>query len=134
MKILFIFPNTGSQPGFNYGIAHLSAVLKKAGHGVELIHICEDLAPFPTEDEFIAAVRTAAPDLIGFSVVTNQWSVAEQLAAWARKASDAPLVCGGIHAMAAPHQILKTGLFDYVVRGEAESALLKLVEALASDA
>jgi len=32
MKILFIYPNAGSQLGFNYGIAHLSAVLKEAGH------------------------------------------------------------------------------------------------------
>lgn len=133
MKILFVYPNTGSQPGFNYGIAHLSAVLKKAGHSVGLIHICEDLAPVPTEVEFIAMVREAAPDLIGFSVVTNQWSVAEELAAWARKASDAPLVCGGIHAMAAPEQILKAELFDYIVRGEAESAMLELVETLVND-
>jgi len=31
MKILFLYPNAGSQLGFNYGIAHLSAVLKQAG-------------------------------------------------------------------------------------------------------
>jgi radical SAM superfamily enzyme YgiQ (UPF0313 family) len=133
MKVLFVYPNTASQPGFNYGIAYLSAVLKKAGHRVELIHVCEDLAPLPTEAEFVSRVRLAAPDLIGFSVVTNQWPVARQLASWARKAVDAPLVCGGIHAMATPQQILKTGLFDYVIRGEAESAMLDLVDRLAED-
>jgi radical SAM superfamily enzyme YgiQ (UPF0313 family) len=130
MKILFVYPNAGSQPGFNYGVAHLSAVLKKAGHRVELIHVCEALAPLPTENDFIGRVRAAAPDLIGFSVVTNQWPVARQLASWARKATDAPLVCGGIHAMAAPQQILETGLFDYVIRGEAELALPDLVKRL----
>ena len=36
MKILFIYPNAGSQLGFNYGIAHLSAILGKAGHRVAL--------------------------------------------------------------------------------------------------
>ena len=128
MKVLFIYPNTESQPGFNYGIAQLSAVLKQAGHCVELLHICEDLAPLPSEDEFIGIVRASAPGLIGFSVVTNQWPVAKQLASWARQATDAPLICGGIHAMAAPQQILETGLFDYIIRGEAESALLDLVE------
>jgi radical SAM superfamily enzyme YgiQ (UPF0313 family) len=75
-------------------------------------------------------VRAAAPDLIGFSVVTNQWQTAAQLAAWARKASAAPLVCGGIHTMAAPEQILQTGLFDYLIRGEAEEALPALVARL----
>ena len=34
MKILFIYPNAGSQLGFNYGISHLSAVLKEAGHEI----------------------------------------------------------------------------------------------------
>ena len=133
MKILFVFPNTESQPGFNYGIAHLSAVLKQAGHQVDLLHVCEDLAPLPTEAEFIRGIRATAPDLIGFSVVTNQWPVAEKLAGWARKACRAPIVCGGIHAMAAPDRILKTGLFDYVIRGEAEHALLELVNTIAGD-
>ena len=131
MKILFVFPNTGSQPGFNYGIAHLSGVLKQAGHSVELIHVCEELAPLPTENDFIQKIQASAPDLIGFSVVTNQWPVAEQLATWARRATNAPMVCGGIHAMAAPEQILRTGLFDYIIRGEAESALLELVNRIA---
>ena len=34
--MLFLYPNAGSQLGFNYGIAHLSAVLKQAGHDVVL--------------------------------------------------------------------------------------------------
>ena len=132
MKILFVYPNTGSQPGFNYGIAQLSAILKEAGHSIELIHICEDLAPLPTEKEFIKKVQASAPDLIGFSVVTNQWPLAEQLARWARQATNATMICGGIHAMAAPQQILDTGLFDYIVRGEAELSMLDLVERLAN--
>ena len=130
MKILFIYPNAGSQPGFSYGIAQLSAVLKQAGHRVELIHICEDLAPHPSEDEFIRRVKASAPDLIGLSVVTNQWPLAERLATWSRKATEVPIVCGGIHAMAAPEQILETGLFDYVIRGEAELPMLEFVNRL----
>jgi radical SAM superfamily enzyme YgiQ (UPF0313 family) len=128
MKILFIYPNAGSQPGFNYGIAHLSAVLKEAGHEVALWQLCEDIAPLPAEDEFIDRLQQEAADIIGFSVVTNQWPYTAQLAAWARKATRAPLVCGGIHTMAAGEEVLQSGLFDYIMRGEAEEALAEFVD------
>ena len=128
MKILFIYPNAGSQLGFNYGIAHLSAVLKEAGHEVALWQLCEDIAPLPAEDEFIDRLQQEAADIIGFSVVTNQWPYTAQLAAWARKATRAPLVCGGIHTMAAGEEVLQSGLFDYIMRGEAEEALAEFVD------
>jgi radical SAM superfamily enzyme YgiQ (UPF0313 family) len=128
MKILFIYPNAGSQLGFNYGIAHLSAVLKKAGHEVALWQLCEDITPLPSEQEFSNRLKQEAADIIGFSVVTNQWPYTAKLAAWARKASRAPLVCGGIHTMAAGEEVLQTGLFDYIMRGEAEEALAEFVD------
>ncbi|CAB1079490.1 hypothetical protein D1AOALGA4SA_7201 [Olavius algarvensis Delta 1 endosymbiont] len=128
MKILFIYPNAGSQPGFNYGIAHLSAVLKEAGHQVALWQLCEDIAALPSETEFIERLKSEAADIIGFSVVTNQWPYTARLAAWARKATRAPLVCGGIHTMAAGEEVLQSGLFDYIIRGEAEEALAEFVE------
>jgi anaerobic magnesium-protoporphyrin IX monomethyl ester cyclase len=131
MKILFIYPNSGSQLGFSYGIAHMSAVLKQAGHIVDLWQLCEDIAPLPSREDFIKRLKETAPDVVGFSVVTNQWPYAKKLAAWAREATSALLVCGGIHAMAAPEEILKTGLFDYVFRGEAEAAFLEFVEKMA---
>ncbi len=128
MKILFIYPNAGSQTGFNYGIAHLSAVLKEAGHDVVLWQLCEEIEPLPTETQFIDRVRREEAGIIGFSVVTNQWPYTRKLAAWARRATDAPLVCGGIHALAAGEQVLQSGDFDYIIRGEAEEAFAEFVE------
>jgi anaerobic magnesium-protoporphyrin IX monomethyl ester cyclase len=132
MKILFIFPNTNSQTGFHYGISHMSAVLKQAGHAVELWQLCEDVAPLPSKEEFVYRIKQISPDVIGFSVVTNQWLYARELAAWAKKATPATLVCGGVHTMAAGEEILQTGLFDYIIRGEAEDAFLEFVETLDS--
>ena len=128
MKILFIYPNAGSQLGFNYGIAHLSAVLKEAGHNVALWQLCEDIEPLPSEEWFIKRLKQEAADIIGFSVVTNQWPYARKLASWARKATRAPIVCGGIHTMAAAEEVLQSGVFDYIIRGEAEEALAEFVE------
>jgi len=128
MKILFIYPNAGSQTGFNYGIAHLSAVLKEAGHKVALWQLCDDIEPLPTEAQFIDRVRQETADIIGFSVVTNQWPYTRKLAAWTRRATDALRVCGGIHTMAAGEQVLQSGDFDYIIRGEAEEAFAEFVE------
>jgi len=109
----------------------MSAVLKQAGHIVDLWQLCEDIAPLPSKEEFISRLKRIAPDIVGFSVVTNQWPYAKKLASWAREATSAPLVCGGIHAMAAAEEILQTSSFDYIFRGEAEEAFLEFVEKMA---
>jgi hypothetical protein len=54
MKIFLIYPNSGSQVGFNYGASHIAAVLKAAGHQVRFWQLCEDLEPLPDKNEFIA--------------------------------------------------------------------------------
>ena len=133
MKILFLYPNAGSQLGFNYGIAHLSAVLKQAGHEVALWQLCDDIEPLPSEEQFIKRLQQESADIIGFSVVTNQWAYAKKLAAWARKATNAPLVCGGIHTMAAAEEILRSQVFDFIIRGEAEEALAEFVDRLSKN-
>ena len=133
MKILFLYPNAGSQLGFNYGIAHLSAVLKQAGHDVALWQLCDDIEALPSEEQFITRLQREAADIIGFSVVTNQWPYAKKLAAWARKATKVPLVCGGIHTMAAAEEILQSRVFDFIIRGEAEEAFEEFVDRLSQN-
>ncbi len=130
MKILFIYPSTESQLGFNYGVAHMASVLKDAGHQVGFWQLCEDIEPLPDEEEFIRRVISQKPDIIAFSVVTNQWPYTQKLASWARKKLSIPFVIGGIHALVNTREILDTGLFDYVFRGECEEAFLEFVEKL----
>jgi radical SAM superfamily enzyme YgiQ (UPF0313 family) len=128
MKILFIYPSAGSQLGFNYGVAHIASVLKQAGHQVAFWQLCEDIEPLPTEEEFVARLTAEKPDILGFSVVTNQWAYTQTLARWVRRKLSVPFVLGGIHALAGAREILETGLFDYVFRGECEEAFLEFVE------
>lgn len=129
MKILFLYPNRGAQFGFQYGIAQLSSVLKAAGHDTALWQLCEELGPLPTYEQFAARLAAEAPDVVGFSIVTPQWPYARELARWARRAAPAALlVGGGIHVLAAAREVLESGCFDLIVRGEAEEAFLELVE------
>jgi len=130
MKIFFIYPSADSQLGFNYGVSHMASVLKEAGHRIAFWELCEELEPLPTEEQFLARIAEEEPDILAFSVVTNQWSYAQKLASWARKTCSKPFVLGGVHALAGAEEILKTGLFDYVFRGECEDAFLEFVQRL----
>ena len=130
MKIFFLYPNADSQVGFNYGISHMAALLRRAGHDVAFRQLCEELAPLPGRDEIINRVKLEKPDLLAFSVVTNQWEYARKLASWIKQDLSLTTICGGVHALAAPEQILNSGVFDYIMRGECEEAFLEFVERL----
>ena len=130
MRILFIYPNLQAQIGFNYGVAYLSAVLRQNGHVSRLLNVNERLG-YPLDiKRIISDVKRFSPDLVGFSVVSNQLQYALEIGKAIRPHTDAPFVCGGIHATMAPQEVLETGVFDYVCVGEGEEALLDLVNAL----
>lgn len=133
MKVLFLYPNADSQVGFNYGVSHISAVLRRAGHDVVFWQLCEELGPLPGREEFINRVKSEKPDVLAFSVVTNQWEYAQTLASWVREDLSLTTICGGVHALVAPEQILESGVFDYIMRGECEEAFLEFVERLSQD-
>jgi radical SAM superfamily enzyme YgiQ (UPF0313 family) len=130
MKVLFIYPSAESQLGFNYGVSHIASVLKQAGYEVAFWQLCEDIEPLPSEEQFLARIAGEKPDILAFSVVTNQWRYTRMLASGARKEFSIPFVLGGIHALACTAEILQTGLFDYVFRGECEEAFLEFVQKL----
>ena len=130
MKILFIYPNLYAQIGFNYGIASLSAVLKEHGHLTSLININEKLG-YPLDLSRIKKeVEDFAPDLIGFSLLTNQYQHALTIARSIKEYCSVPIIAGGVHATMAPVETLRSDCFDFVCRGEGEEALLELMSSL----
>ncbi len=131
MKILFIYPSTDSQAGFNYGVAHMAALLKEAGHTVGFWQLCEEIEPLPGQEQFLERIARERPDVLAFSVVTNQWAYTQALARWARPRFAIPFVIGGVHTLSNAEEVLKTGLFDYAFRGECENAFPDFVNRLA---
>ena len=124
MKVLLIYPNVDCQVGFNYGLAFISAVLKRAGHATSLINLNEKLGPVPSPEEVAARVAAEAPGLVGMSIVTNQWSRSLEIAGAIKKAGDVPIIAGGVHPTMVPGEVLASGPFDYVCVGEGEEATL----------
>jgi len=130
MKILFIYPNLYAQIGFNYGVGYLSSFLKQHGHETALLNINDRLGYDFDLDRILSDVTAFAPDLIGFSVVTNQYSYTKKIAQHLRNHTNIPLAIGGVHATMAPEETLKTGLFDFLCVGEGELAMVDLADTL----
>lgn len=127
MKCLFIYPSWNVWSGYSEGICILSTLLKQAGHNVRLLYINENFFPFD-EKRIREEIRDYQPEVILFSVVSNQYWIARRIAHSIRTYSPVPLVIGGIHATSCPEECLKD--FNIVCRGEGEGAVVELVNAL----
>ncbi|MFB3854777.1 MAG: radical SAM protein [Vicinamibacterales bacterium] len=129
MRVLFIFCNFDDL-GSSDAICFLSAVLKRHGHETRLIHLNKEMGPDWSEASLERTAAAYRPSLIAFSVVSNQYKHVKAIAGCLRRATAAPMICGGIHATCQPREILDDNLFDYVCVGEGEVALLELVTKL----
>ncbi|HOO57204.1 MAG TPA: radical SAM protein [bacterium] len=138
MRVLFI--HLGRE---NLGIEYLSSMLKNAGHEVDLavdiglfglndnIYYSPFLeARFSQRASIIEKYRRLEPDVVCFSAYsgTFKWcgGVAEDL----KKIKDVPFIIGGSHITLAPEALAAVPAIDFGVRGEAESVITRIVEAL----
>lgn len=139
LKVLFLYNEVESL-----GIQYLSSALRHAGHETALLfdprlfdffrqeynsRLMKRLFSF--REELLERAVEYAPDVVGFQVLTanHDWCC-EYAAELKRRLPGVTIVAGGYHATANAESVLRTGLFDYVVRGEAEDALVELVDGL----
>lgn len=136
MKVLFFNPQ--QEMG---GIQCLSAFLKQAGHATALFNdprlFDNPWVKFPrlaelgdVTEEGLRAVERHSPDLIAFTVVSDDYPWA---LSWARRIKarfKTPIVFGNAHPTFHPEEVLRNPEVDYIVRGEGELTLLELVESL----
>ena len=133
MRVLFVYPNLNAEEGFNHGIADLSGALKARGHSTGLININEALYEVPTDDEIVEQVRAWRPDLVAFSVMSQQYRYALRLARKIKGALPAVQVAvGGVHAIMCTEEVKNDGLWDFIGVGECDEALPVLVDKLAA--
>jgi len=128
MRVLFIYPDISSSFShtFHYGIGSLGAILKKAGHEVELIHAKSDL----TRNSIAAKIQEYSPDLVAITATTPQFPFAVKYAQWVKEASSCLVICGGAHPTLAPDEVISNPAFDVICLGEGEQPLLEYVHAL----
>ena len=140
MRVLFVYNEVESL-----GLQYLSAALRHAGHATALAfdprlfdffrqeynsRLLKKLFSF--EQDILRRIEEWQPDVVGFSVLTAN---AEWCAHYARqiraRLPGVTIVAGGYHATANTETVLRSGHFDWVVRGEAEDGLVRLVNGLA---
>lgn len=125
------------------GVEYISAYLQRAGHQTALIFDPSlfELPPFMhkglarmsnRKNSLIERIAQFKPDLIGFSVVSDDYGWACDIAACIKKKMDVPIIFGGVHPSSVPGKVLKEDFVDYVCVGEGEDAVLELVESLNS--
>jgi len=135
MKIAFL--NIAYE---NLAVSILSAIAKKEGHTVKLLHaptLFKDgltrefkrLARiFSNDQQIFKHLKEYQPDLIAFSVVTFDYQRAIHYAAICRKlCPKAKIVFGGIHVSCVPEVVIANEFVDYVVIGEGENAFLEII-------
>lgn len=127
MRILFIYPDICTGSGrIQQGIAYVSSTLKKEGHETSLLHIKRQ----PSKERLCQAVSRIAPQLIGFSTTTNQYSYVQLFSRWIKEKFEVPIVCGGIHPTLVPDEVISNEDIDIVCIGEGEYPMLELANRL----
>jgi anaerobic magnesium-protoporphyrin IX monomethyl ester cyclase len=148
MKVLLIVPPSTLYPGdvhfasFPLGIGYLSAILERDGHEIEILDcVIEDQEPKKLENNTYHVglsweaiknrISKSNPDILGiscsYSVDINN---ALKIAAITKDIGEIPVIIGGAHSCALPHETLKDKNIDYVVIGEGEETLSLLLKSI----
>ncbi|KUG24589.1 radical sam domain protein [hydrocarbon metagenome] len=122
-------------------ISILSAIAKRDGHTVKLLHtptLFKDgltrefkrLARlFNNDKELFEQIKAYQPDLIAFSVVAFDYQRALYYAEKFKKiCPQAKVVFGGIHVSSVPEVVIANEFIDYIVIGEGEIAFSEIIK------
>ncbi len=119
--VKLVLVNAGKN--YEYGIHEplhllgLAAYAKKYGHSVS---IADQIA---RENVFVK-IKKLNPDFVGITATTAVVNDAYEIADWCR-ANGFKVILGGVHVSVLPKEALEHG--DYVVKGEGENALIKIL-------
>ncbi len=125
MKIVLVRPKYKSHiitPPL--GIGYLSSYLKT--HGVE-VKIIDALKEKLETKDVVKKILAEKPDAVGITCLTAFYIEVVKLAKLLKK-HHLKVIVGGVHPTFLPYQTLKDSGADFVVCGEGEIALLKLVK------
>lgn len=128
MKILFLQVNYDSHivcPPFNVG--YLASTLERQGHIVALF---DGTLHNAGEEDYLAAVQSFSPDLIGVSVFSRGHGKAKRLVAALKRRFDVRIVIGGPQVTAMPEAVIEDIGADFGVIGEGEETICELASAL----
>ncbi|MCL2050361.1 MAG: B12-binding domain-containing radical SAM protein [Lachnospiraceae bacterium] len=136
MKALFIIPEVEFL-----GIEVLSAHLKKHNIETKLIFdpvLFDDMflrvptlaKRFDYGKTIIRKLEEYKPDVVLFSLVSDIMPWFRKRAQQIRSISKVPIIVGGIHATSVPELLIELPYVDYVIAGEGDETLPRLIECI----
>jgi radical SAM superfamily enzyme YgiQ (UPF0313 family) len=109
----------------HFGIAILSACLKKEGHTTSFIHISSRLERELYQEE----LRKHSPDLLAVTCMSAMYPYVKDLVGWSKQElPNLPVICGGPQPTLLPEETLANPGIDIICRGEGEYALIELCD------
>lgn len=125
-RVLLLYPNVpavATQPPL--GLMYIASVLRAAGH---YPWILEGTADQIIDELWNRTPIEMFPDFIGITCMSSMYHEVRKLTE-AIHQFDIPLIFGGVHATILPESLLSDDvhLMDYVVQGEGEKTMLKIV-------
>lgn len=138
MRVLFVC--LGSE---QLGVSQLISIVKRAGHEVDLAYSASmfndrfnlevpSLARIFNDDDVVKdKILEVMPDVVAFSCLTATYQWCLSIAKFAKDVSDCKVIMGGVHISAEPDLALAQEFVDYVVIGEGDVAIIKILEHIA---
>ncbi len=117
-------PDTLSLP---LGPLYLAESLIKAGYKVKIVDTDNQAALAEVDKNLSANTLCFGISTMSGTQLENASIIAKALK---EKYPDLPLVWGGVHITALPSETLKSDLVDYIVWGEGENTIIRLLEAV----
>ena len=120
-------------------IGIFSSLLKAQGHTVSLVYDtrlfdCMEMQNkllnrlFDVKKQLIDEIVSLKPDLIAFSVLTDEYQWALGMAKRIKQRVNTPIIFGGLHPTICPEEVIEQDCVDIVCVGEGERAMLELTE------
>ena len=133
MKIAFLWPPANSvEETLPLPFGLLFDVIRGHGHEVRLFNLPLE-GWQPDAPEFLDAIGAFAPDLVGATAWPMSFtSSVATVRAVRQRLPGATYIIGGNYASLNPEVTYDTGLFDYVLMGEAERTFPRFLELLAA--
>ncbi len=128
MKVLLLNPPSNgayNRLGLKFpplGLGYLASVLRQRGHWVDIID-------FNVQKLSLSNLPWEEWDIVGISGDTSSHSRVMKIAGAAKEAGKT-VVVGGYHASFREEEVLKSGIVDFVVKGEGEESFAELVDCL----
>ena len=126
MKIALISPASEIQNLYPpLGLGYIAAICHKNGHECRIYDFSLK-SKGAKKDALI--ISESSPDLIGFSVMSNNYLSALGLARAVKSLTSVPIIMGGTHPSIFPEDILKEECVDFVIRGEGEITFIDFLK------